>query len=118
MCWLLYRYRNLKVETKTSVISFGYTKRVDQSSRAFKAQIQLPNNSFIEFQTSIIPTKVLILIGLDVLLEHNIDLDFEKHTINNKNDSREFPALYVKGRTYVLRHSPTARCSFSRKQFP
>lgn len=66
----------MKIERITSVNSFLFGKGVHQSICKFLTRFTLPNNSHMEFTSSVIPIDVSFLIGLQIVMEYNITLDW------------------------------------------
>lgn len=77
-------YKNhceLSVETKTSASSLWFETGVQNSIGKFSARLPVPNKSYMEFKTSIIPIDISFLIGLKEVLEYNISFNFEIYVI-------------------------------------
>lgn len=91
--------RNVKRKGKGTTFRFG---SVDHKGLGvMEIRLPLGDDHFISVAANIVPLDVPLLLGLDVMQELKLVIDFSKNTIYNPENDKEIPLVVKRRHVYL-----------------
>lgn len=94
-----YTGTKLKVHASTTVFKFGQT--IFYSAVVFLARIRVSQDSFLEFKIDIVRGYLPLLIGPEVMIGHELHLDFVKNQLSDSTNTCSLLIFYLRGHAFV-----------------
>lgn len=103
------------MQPKKSASSFRFGATNYQIMGSFHARIPKPNGTHMNIKTNIFPINVPFLIGLDIFMEHCLQLDFETHQLKCRKEKWKITLQILSGHVCIKSWQEEI-CNFTRKE--
>lgn len=90
---------NLRIETSMTMLWFGHSRFL--SAAKFITRLRVQPDSFLDFQVEILNGDFSLLVGLEVMIKHEINLDLGRHELSDTTGLWSLPIFYLKGHAFV-----------------
>lgn len=90
-----------RLKWKPSALSFKFGSHVCRSLGRINVRMPTPDGSYVEFTPDVVEADVPLLIGLDLLEEHGMILDFSTKVISNRQRNWKLPMKFKNGHIFI-----------------
>lgn len=84
-----------------STTRFQFRKSKFSSTGKFVTRLKVANDTFIEFVVEVVNGDFPLLVGLEIMIQHELRLDFGAHTLSDTSEQWTLSIYYLKGHAFA-----------------